>query len=85
MWTENIIEANPEEVRNSRKDENEISLGKDGLILFFGGGEGGWLERGIKGILKWRWCRNSEEKLFYASFTVVLFQRLPPCFLASVG
>lgn len=40
MWTENIIEANPKEVRNSRKDENEISLGKDGLIPFFGGGEG---------------------------------------------
>lgn len=42
MWTKNIIEANPKEVRNSRKEENEISLGKDRPIPFFGG-EGGRL------------------------------------------
>lgn len=44
MWTENIIEANPKEVRNSRKEENEISLGKDRLIPFYGGewGAVGW-------------------------------------------
>lgn len=80
------MEANPKEVRNSRKEENEISLGKDRPIPFFRRGGGGWLERGIKGILKWSWCRNSEEKLFYANFIVVLFQRTSlPCFLASVG
>ena len=61
-------------------------LEKTGQFLFLAGRGGGWLERGIQGILKWSWCRNSEEKLFYANFIVVLFQRTSlPLFLGLSG
>lgn len=85
MWTENIIEANPEEVRNSRKDENEISLGKDGLILFFGGGEGRLVGEGNKRNTEMEVVQKLGRKTVLCQFDCGIVPKTPPLFLGLSG